>query len=482
LNTIVFANQDFISAFSQKIGNPAVVVSTIVNPNKKYEFLVLDRKLCKLGEYRKLNYGNFPPLDSEIIDEYLQTESIFLKMSDRLGPSLSYQKRKDLYLKHLRFWHGFLTSIDYDAIVFENIPHEGFDFIAYEISTKMSKKTFMFYQMPIRPKKTYLLQLITNLYDHGIKVDQIRSKKSHTNFENLNPKFRGYLEVIESHFTSLNSFTRSKKNKKALFSCSFCKRFKSIVELIKTVLESLRRLDKDDFIYLVKLRLGLGEKYLSKIQAKNFYQANVLNSADLSDKYIYFPLHYQPELSTSPLAKHYVDLSLVCELLANATKSSGVKIYIREHPRAFSSYGSRTKGFYQRMIEHQNVFFISGSINSFELIDKSFAVATINGSCGWEALLRKKNVLMFGPRFYSSMRGCYNVRTISDLREAIKSIGNTQDKISDNDIFCFLKSLESETIEGFNYLKDESIATVSKQKSTENKINILSSKINNLDE
>ena len=89
---------------------------------------------------------------------------------------------------------------------------------------------------------------------------------------------------------------------------------------------------------------------------------------------------------------------------------------------------------------------------------------------------------MFGPRFYSSMRGCYNVRTISDLREAIKSIGNTQDKISDNDIFCFLKSLESETIEGFNYLKDESIATVSKQKSTENKINILSSKINNLDE
>ena len=36
---------------------------------------------------------------------------------------------------------------------------------------------------------------------------------------------------------------------------------------------------------------------------------------DLTKQFIYFPLHYQPELSTNPLGGHYVNQLIVVEML-----------------------------------------------------------------------------------------------------------------------------------------------------------------------
>ena len=52
-------------------------------------------------------------------------------MADRLGFIQSYQQRKDEFNKHLRFWIWKLSKHDSRFALFENVPHEGYNYIIY---------------------------------------------------------------------------------------------------------------------------------------------------------------------------------------------------------------------------------------------------------------------------------------------------------------------------------------------------------------
>ena len=116
------------------------------------------------------------PISENDLFIFSQTERFFLKMADRLGYLESYQWRKNLYLKLLSTWIYIIKDSNIDVAIFENIPHEGFDFIAYNIFKEFNIKCLCFYQMPIRPKETYLLHLVSNIFDHS-EIINLNKKK-----------------------------------------------------------------------------------------------------------------------------------------------------------------------------------------------------------------------------------------------------------------------------------------------------------------
>jgi hypothetical protein len=52
-----------------------------------------------------------------------------------------------------------------------------------------------------------------------------------------------------------------------------------------------------------------------------------------------------------------------------------------------------------------------------ELIKHSVGVATINGTCGWEAINLQKPVLVFGEAWYGKLKGVYDFNIKSELEE-----------------------------------------------------------------
>ena len=90
-----------------------------------------------------------------------------------------------------------------------------------------------------------------------------------------------------------------------------------------------------------------------------FEQHQICTSpADLSQPFIYVPLQYQPEVSTSPLAGVYVEQYLLVELLSR-TAPPGWLIYVKENRFMFGKAGSGELGrefdFYRRLAKLPNV-------------------------------------------------------------------------------------------------------------------------------
>jgi len=120
------------------------------------------------------------------------------------------------------------------------------------------------------------------------------------------------------------------------------------------------------------------------------------------ETYIYFPLHLQPELSTSALGGDYSDQLQAVEALS-AWVPEGVKIYVKENPKQTEK--QRDPFFFKRLSALKNVRMLSNSENTISLIKGSVAVATITGTAGWEALFHGKPVIAFGLAWYRWAQG-----------------------------------------------------------------------------
>ena len=123
---------------------------------------------------------------------------------------------------------------------------------------------------------------------------------------------------------------------------------------------------------------------------------------DLDKRFVYFPLHLQPELTTSSIGGIYSDQILAIEHLAEILPDDFV-IYIKENPKQ----GGQMRGapFFQRLDRIKNVHWLPSYANTHDLIDKSEFVAVITGTVGWEAICRGKKALIFGKPWYRSLIG-----------------------------------------------------------------------------
>ena len=144
------------------------------------------------------------------------------------------------------------------------------------------------------------------------------------------------------------------------------------------------------------------ERYLKDLLG--YYEAHT-SQPDSKDSYVCLFLHYQPEATTSPAGDIFVDQSLCVEVLLKNLPSN-YKVYVKEHRHQFLTnrpgQTSRMKDFYDDLLKNDRVKLISTTIDSFELMKNAKAVATVTGTVGWEAMVRKKPVIVFGLIWYEN--------------------------------------------------------------------------------
>lgn len=137
-------------------------------------------------------------------------------------------------------------------------------------------------------------------------------------------------------------------------------------------------------------------------------------SMDLNQKYVYVPLHNQPEMSTSALGGKFRDQALMIECLARDLPPDW-KIFVKENPRQ----GSYARGpmFFHRLNRIPSVEIMPSSANTHALSQNAQFVASVTGTVGWEAIRQGTPAMVFGAAWYRSLEGVINYRPGMDFNE-----------------------------------------------------------------
>ncbi|HTK77843.1 MAG TPA: hypothetical protein VL371_21425 [Gemmataceae bacterium] len=145
----------------------------------------------------------------------------------------------------------------------------------------------------------------------------------------------------------------------------------------------------------------------------------VFRRAVTADKYVYFPLHVQPEYTTDVRAPFFTNQVALIENIAK-TLPVGYRLVVKEHP---GMQGDRPLAYYREINRLFNVELVSPALDSHDLIVNAAAVVTITGTSAWEAILYQKPAVVFGDLcygFYDLTHHCPDVRDFPRvIREAV---------------------------------------------------------------
>jgi len=398
---------------------------------KKVNIRFFNIYAISLGDYPDL--PGLEPLDQVIISEFAECESFCMKMFDRLEFwfKLSYEERRNLYLRHLRFWYFIIEKYNITTYIGPT-PHEIFDFIIYSIIKKRNGKILFFTQS----------QFLNRVFFSNDAFSYFFPAKKES-YEHINDEIMDYYKSMKQ---------LGNKFKKPFYMSDISKRGKY--------------------------------KPFSFIRKYNKLAENPV----LKQKYIYFPLHYQPESTTSPLAKEYVKQELIVQLL-DYYLPKDIAIYIKEHPKQMEvgrnkitynsvlilskitrrlitlilktiisrtkiseikkeifSYGSSLFSKHNSLLstyniesENSRITFIKTTFDSQELIANSMAVVTCTGTAAAEALIKEKPVLIFGNYIFDYAPGVKKIVTKQDMNDAYNFINNFS--FNENELLNYFQML-----------------------------------------
>ena len=123
----------------------------------------------------------------------------------------------------------------------------------------------------------------------------------------------------------------------------------------------------------------------------------LFDKARPDERYVLYPLHFQPEATTLVLAPYYLNQLALIEDLAKSLPA-GHRLYVKEH---MVSRGRWPLSFYEDIRRVPGVRLLSPAEDAAALIRGASAVAVVTGTMGLEALLLDKPAVTFGHIFYN---------------------------------------------------------------------------------
>ncbi|HDL53420.1 MAG TPA: hypothetical protein ENH32_05545, partial [Proteobacteria bacterium] len=162
---------------------------------------------------------------------------------------------------------------------------------------------------------------------------------------------------------------------------------------------------------------GVFQKYQACCEFRRFQSKMEVKHVDLNVPFVYFPLHLQPELTTSSLGGEFADQLSAIERLRVLIPDNW-EIYVKENPK--QKYRQRGMYFYTRLARIPGTTLLSRNIDTYSLIEKAKFTAVISGSAGWETICGGKSVLVFGRPWYLSLPGVVRYREGVELKEIME--------------------------------------------------------------
>jgi hypothetical protein len=195
---------------------------------------------------------------------------------------------------------------------------------------------------------------------------------------------------------------------------------------------------------LITLPIRLASIWLKWMLLKSYRDVSMSGLPETP--FVVYFMHYQPERSSLPEGLLFAQQWLAIRLLSWALPE-GWTLVVREHPSMWLhplDITVRTPDLYREISLLPNVKICSMDLDTFEVIDKSEAVATLTGSVGFQAILRNKPVIAFGLPAYKDHPACFSVASLDALRTALRVIarGDLSDRFTDEALVEYLRWIE----------------------------------------
>jgi hypothetical protein len=310
--------------------------------------------------------------------------------------SLSYH-----YFSHV------LTSKSIDLVLFANMPHEGPDYVLYNVAKMRGIKTLICYQTLFSDK----FYLMTSIQDLGPFVTTPSLVDATPVL--LEPGFH-------QQSVCMDGLVQPEIPKKTPMSDRAMNYGRAILagpaEILKSPWRSLkgginRALVKNSAASLQKA-------YARQMRRHALTNESVDSLIATHEKLAYFPLHLQPELTTSTLGGVFQDQLYAIELLSSLLGEEWL-ILVKENPK--QTYFQRRQLYFRRLGELHNVRLVPSSYSTYKLMRRARFVTTISGTACWEAIKGGKKCLIFGQAWFSGLPGVYTYGDGFDFQAFVES-------------------------------------------------------------
>ena len=265
----------------------------------------------------------------------------------------------------------------------------------------------------------------------------------------LDEKIKNEIDVksfdeLKKYFKKYNKYQQSKKIDSGGTSISFTKK---ILQSIRWLTKTFNDEYKEDYVHYGVSSYSVIREYVSillneKIR-KRFIDKKFVNELPLNEKFLFFPLHVQPERNVDIDAPFYANQ---IQVIANISKALPVdfKLYVKEHPQMNLRHWREISD-YKEIMELPNVKLIHPSVDPKLLLDKCSIAINIAGTAGLEAALYEKPSIVFSDVVYASLPSVYRLKSLEELPTAIRESLKVKVKLSD--VSEFMNLLHRSTFE-----------------------------------
>lgn len=242
---------------------------------------------------------------------------------------------------------------------------------------------------------------------------------------------KNYIEKIVSH-KELPSYMRGQDAHKSFLRMAklYFERLKRLNERRKIFFKYLlnrrkfRQFDyRSDMVFRLFFQIPMND---IKRQLRLIFQKKYLSSYKKGDKFFFYPLHYQPEYTTSVLATYFTDQVATARNIAFSLPFP-YKLYVKEHP---SSAGLRQADFYEKLKQIPNIVLIKSDEKIKDIIGESAGIVTLTSSVGMEGAFLGKPVYVLGEVFYMHHPFCKKIDNFNDLKSNIEEDLNKRTDLS----------------------------------------------------
>lgn len=348
----------------------------------------------------------------------------YLKILDRDSNIGGYSfSMRDRSLKdYLNYWYSLFKHMKPDAIIFSNVPHLSYDYPMYLVAKFLNIRTIIFN--------------VTPYVGWHYLTDAILAKNNNSNFLELSKDifdiksdfkacsvapYKNQQYILPDYIKDQINY--DKKNKGVIIAKKIVSEFSRKIKSTNLLSNSQKSVRYDYFSFTgnngIVFELShflIKEKYKRRLEKE--YLDSVVSSVKIDeiDKYIYVPLHYQPEATTAPYGGLYADQIYMIEQL-RAKLPKNVAIIVKEHYSQFSNaldgFRGRYLSYWDKLLNVENLYLAPMDYNQKKLIIDSLAVVTVTGTAGWEAIQYGKYSIVFGDSWYSSHPNAINFKNLN---------------------------------------------------------------------
>lgn len=321
--------------------------------------------------------GEYAFIDDDVYEKIRLQMYRFVNIANRWSRSIEWSHYTNMFHLLARYWYSIIKKNNVEILIMNGPPHTILDINLYIVCIGLNLKIICGQFTSFIPDKFAMSKSIDSIgiNDFGIIFDY-----AHQNLEFSFEKELDYMKIIKPVCISDDML---------------------LSDIVKSAIKSISKLSVNKQKISAGIRrigMRLIRKSLEIEYKKNasIYQVDF----DKNAKYVYFPLHLQPEATTDTLGGKYEDQLLAIEAVAKIIPQDWV-IYVKENPK--QTFYKRGKFFYYRLTSIKKAKLVKNETNTYELIKHCQFVSTITGTVGWEAITGGKNVLIFGAAWYRTL-------------------------------------------------------------------------------